>query len=143
MNPKIATAKATIELLVAAEKPHAGVANVDAWLTSVAKRIRGEHWDPIMDLLDTDPSLTAEQLAGQITDAKAEADPRPSTAVQHAYDRHACRQCGCYGGGGFLPMAERCEDGTVPGVAIPCPTCSVDRHRQHAATVRGENGAKW
>ena len=140
MNPRIATAKATIELLVSAEKPHAGVANVDAWTTSVRNRIRAEHWDWIMDRLELDPNSTAEDLADAIAETKAEADPRPPT-VRHYDDRKECRQCGGIGGGGWLDGRDRDDLGMTPDLE-PCPSCAPDRRRmwerQHDPVQRTE-----
>ena len=127
MNQKIATAKATIELLVAREKPHANVVNVDAWQTSIRNRYRTEHWDFLSDRLDVNPDLTADELAAEIFDAKAEADPRPPT-VRHHDDRVECPECGATNGGGWLESPDRDELGMTPDL-VPCPKCAPDRHR--------------
>jgi hypothetical protein len=127
MNRRIATAKATVDLLVSREKPHANVANPNAWLASVAKRIRADHWDWLISRLDQDPDLTAEQLASELADAKVTADPRPPT-VRHYDERRPCPNCGCEGGGGWVRSHERDDLGMTPDVD-PCPTCAPDRRR--------------
>lgn len=82
-------AKAVIGLLIDAE-PHPQTYTVsrEAFLKSVARRIRAQYWQPVCDAINADPGLSAASIASRFIDSKGAVgdDRRPAVPV---YERPA------------------------------------------------------
>ena len=133
-----AKAHRVVDLLRDRQIPGPEVVNREAWYGTVRNRLRTEHWDTIITKLETEPDCTAEALAETIAEASKPA-PRPTVAP--ITNRHACRQCGCTGGGGWLDCGNRDDFGMTTDL-VPCPTCAADRHRLHAMAVKIDEGER-
>lgn len=122
------TFRDAVEILVQREVAIARPSNPGAYAGSVRSRLLNDKRDLARALME-DSIPTPEQLAEALDDTPDAPEPAPT--VRYHADTEACTECGCYGGGGWLPSDDRCDLGMVRDL-MPCPVCAPDRHRLHA-----------
>ncbi len=119
-----------IERMVDAAVLRANPASPHQYARTVRQDMRDRLRPIAKAAFDEHGTLTVDELHAIIDAAEHPPALAAPTVRLHA-DKNRCEHCGCYGGGGWLPSADRDELGMTPDL-IPCPSCAADRHRLHA-----------